>query len=143
MHAIIKLKIKPPFIVMALALHLELTLKGILKVQLRLISPLMKSSVVSDSFQWNIKWDENHLVLYFWEIGYLVSYQNGIVGIKAKGGENWWMYTKWKLMQPSQHFVNQSVKILLQLSRLRLWWYLSINFSYEINLNILMIYLVL
>ena len=52
MYAIIKLEIKPPFM---MALALELTLKGILKVQFRLISPLMKSSVVLDSLQWNIK----------------------------------------------------------------------------------------
>ena len=46
-------------------------------------------------------------------------------------------------MQPSEHFVNQSLKILPQLSGLRLWWYPSINFSYEINLKVLMMYLLL
>ena len=44
-------------------------------------------------------------------------------------------------MQPSEHFANQSVKILPYLSGLRLW-YPSINFGYEINLKVLM-YLVL
>ena len=39
-------------------------------------------------------------------------------------------------MSPSEHFVNQAVKILPQLSGLRLW-YCSINFGYEINLKVL------
>ena len=37
---------KPPFM---MVLALELTLKGVLKVYFRLISPLMKSSLVLDS----------------------------------------------------------------------------------------------
>ena len=41
----------------------------------------------SRCLQWNIKWDETHLVLYSWEIGYLVNYQfcelQGLKGVEC------------------------------------------------------------
>ena len=44
----------------------------------------MKSSVVLDSLQW----DETHLVLCSWEIGYLVSYQFcELQGLKLREGK--------------------------------------------------------
>ena len=60
----------------------------------------MKSSVVLESLQWNIKRDENHLVLYFWEVGYLVSYQFcELWELKLREGKiDKCIYTKWKLM---------------------------------------------
>ena len=86
-YAIMKLEYEAsmPFM---MALALGLTLKGTLKVQFRLISPLMKSGVVLDSLQWNIKWDETHLVLYSWEMEYLVSYQFcELQGLKLREGK--------------------------------------------------------
>lgn len=54
-----------------MALTLGLTLKGVLKVKFRIIGPLRKSGVVQLAMEHD---HETHLVLYTWDIGWLVSY---------------------------------------------------------------------
>ena len=46
----------------------------------------MKSSVVQTACnEWNKKWDDTHLVLYSWGIGYLVKYQfSELQGLKGR-----------------------------------------------------------
>lgn len=54
-----------------MALTLGLTLKGELKMKFRLIGPLSKSGVVQLPMEHD---HETHLVLYTWDIGWLVNY---------------------------------------------------------------------
>ena len=58
-----------------------------------------------------------------------------------KGRKKWTNLHQMVKIQPSEHFINQSVKILHQILGLR-FWYPSIKFGHEINLKGLM-YLVL
>ena len=68
MYTIMKLEYEASIL---MALTLGLTLKGVLKMKFRLIGPLSKSGVVQLPMEHD---HENHLVLYTWDIGWLVNY---------------------------------------------------------------------
>ena len=63
-----------------------------------------------------------------------------IAGFKRR--KHWIKLYQLKTVWPSEHFVNQSVKTLFQISVLRLW-YLTIKFGHEINLKGLMFLMLL
>ena len=112
---------------------LRLILKGVLKKQFSITSSLIRSSFRQLAMECKMGMG---LILFstpetqaIWSIAYFIKCR--------VWREKWTNLYRMEKMHSSEHFVNQSVKILLQIPGLRLQ-YPSIKFGYEINIKGLM-----